>query len=351
MDLSEENRKREELRNILLELAASQDVLKEQESISAFCRRLEKLYYSPNKSEQYRHFYCDIFPLLTQIYQGDCSGNIDILGQNLELLRRSYCPVCEDEEGKLIDIKDNLRKLYDHVSLEIARITYTGSYFRQAVNTEQIDQIKYRIETLSKDTLDRQVEFKSKVSEYDDKICKYDKKITSFDDKAAEFDKKVSGIDTKLTETEKKIDKTKEKLDKSERDYIAILGIFSSVVLTFTAGIAFSTSVLNNISQVSIYRLIGIALVIGLVLINILFVMFHFTGKLVQNDASLKPFWGSNVVFIVLLAAVVVAWLFGCVEQRNSRFGRQSIPSSSVIAVSSSSSESEEPEIAPLPEQ
>lgn len=132
---------------------------------------------------------------------------------------------------------------------------------------------------------------------------------------------------------------------------ITILGIFSSVVLTFTAGIAFSTSVLNNISQVSIYRLIGTALVIGLVWINILFGMFHFTGKLVKNDISLVPFWISNSIFIVLLIAVVAAWLFGCVEQRNSRIEGQSIPSSSVVAVTSSSFESKEPEIDQLSEQ
>lgn len=316
MDLSEENRKREELRNILLELAASQDVLKEQESISAFCRRLENLYYSPNKDEEYRHFYCDIFPVLTQIYQGDYPGNIDILGQNLELLRRSYCPVCKDKQGNLVDIKDNLRKLYDHASLEIARINYTGSYFRQAANVGQIDTIKYNIENLSKSTQAQQEEFKSQ----------------------------VSGIDQKLKETE-------EKLNKSERDYIAILGIFSSVVLTFTAGIAFSTSVLNNISQVSIYRLIGTALVIGLVLINILFVMFHFTGKLVQNDVPLKPFGISNGIFIGLLIAVVATWLFGCVEQRNSRIEGQSTPSSSVVTVLSNSFESEERETDQLSEQ
>ena len=351
MDLSEESRKREKLRTILLELAASQDVLKEENAISAFCRRFENLYHSANKSEQYHHFYCDIFPLLTQIYQGDCSGSIDILGQNLELLRRSYRSVREDEQGNRIDIKDNLRKLYDHVSLEIARITYTGSYFRQAVNVDQIDQIKYRIETLSKDTLTQQVEFENKVSEYDSKICEYGERITSFDDKSAKFDEKVFEINTKLTETEKKIDKTKEKLDKSERDYIAILGIFSSVVLTFTAGIAFSTSVLYNISQVSIYRLIGTALVIGLVLINILFVMFHFTGKLVKNDVPLEPFEISNGIFIGLLIVVVIAWWVGCVEQRNSRIEGQSIPSSSVVAVTSSSFESKEPEIDQLSEQ
>ena len=36
-----------------------------------------------------------------------------------------------------------------------------------------------------------------------------------------------------------------------QKEYIAILGIFAAVVLAFTGGIAFTTSVLQNIHMVS----------------------------------------------------------------------------------------------------
>ena len=310
MDLSEENRKRAEFRQILQDLANSQEVLRDGKARVSFYRRLEDFYHLSTKDGHYRHFYSDIFPLLTQIFRGESSGSIDVLGENLRMIREGYQPINKDAEGNPIDIQSNLLKLYDHVNLEIARINYTNNFIRQAVNTEQVDELQNKVKTLIKDTENRQTEFNEKVAEFNSEIKD-----------------------------------TQEKLDKSERDYIAILGIFSSVVLTFTAGIAFSTSVLNNISQVSIYRLIGTALVIGLVLINILFVMFHFTGKLVKNDAPLKPFYISNGIFIAVLVAVIIAWGFGWVEKRNSYIDKECMPSSSLASVSSSSIENIETEI------
>ena len=56
MDLSEENRRRAKFRNILLELARSQDVLRGKDDRIQFYKRLEALYCSPNKKEKYRHF-------------------------------------------------------------------------------------------------------------------------------------------------------------------------------------------------------------------------------------------------------------------------------------------------------
>ena len=313
MDLSAENQKRGKFREILLDLAQSQEVLREKSNRVQFYQRLEELYYSPDEVEKYRHFYSDIFPLLTQIYRGDSVGSIDILSENLRILREGYRAINRDKDGNTINIEDNLRKLYDHVNLEVARINYTGEYVRQEVHTEQVDELQHKVKTFIQHTEEQQ----------------------------SKFDSKVSGFDEKIKETQNQLEETQNQLNKSERDYIAILGIFSSVVLTFTAGIAFSTSVLNNIGQVSIYRLLATALVIGLVLLNILFVMFHFTGKLIKNDAPLKPFLVSNGIFIVLLITIVIAWCSGCVENRNlriTRLGLENVTSSSVATSSNTSS-------------
>ena len=50
-----------------------------------------------------------------------------------------------------------------------------------------------------------------------------------------------------------------------EKEYISILGIFASIVLAFVGGLTFSTSVLANIDKASIYRLVIIACIIGIV--------------------------------------------------------------------------------------
>ena len=72
-------------------------------------------------------------------------------------------------------------------------------------------------------------------------------------------------------------------LGKQQREYISILGIFAAVVLAFIGGIAFSTSVLNNINTASVYRILVVSLIIGLVLINILFGLFYYVDRLVNG--------------------------------------------------------------------
>ena len=90
-----------------------------------------------------------------------------------------------------------------------------------------------------------------------------------------------------------------ERLGNAQREYIAILGIFAAVVLAFTGGIAFSTSVLQNLHISSIYRIVLVVVIIGLVLVNLLYGLFYYIGQLVNKNAenNLKPLWIVNLVF------------------------------------------------------
>lgn len=69
---------------------------------------------------------------------------------------------------------------------------------------------------------------------------------------------------------------TIEKADDMQKQYIAILGIFASIVVAFTGGIAFSTSVLENISNSSIFRILFVVVILAGVLINVVFILTHF---------------------------------------------------------------------------
>ena len=127
MDLKTEQEKRKEFCDILFGLAKDQEMLQDEAKRQDVYERLEKLYYSPNREDRYRHFYSDIFTVLTQIQQDPKQGDINILGQNLSLIRMEYRPQNRDEQGNIIDISDSIRKLYDHVSLDIARILYSAN--------------------------------------------------------------------------------------------------------------------------------------------------------------------------------------------------------------------------------
>lgn len=277
MDLSKEQVQRKEFCDILFELAKNQEFLQDKSTRHTMYKRLEALYYSPNKDERYRHFYSDIFTVLTQIQHDSSQGDINILGQNLSVIRAGYNPQNRDSEGTIIDIGDSIQKLYDHVSLDIARILYSDAGDRKTSGEEAIIDVQSQINQIQ-----------------------------------TEIDK--AKIAQKNVENE---------LGKQQKEYIAILGIFAAVVLAFTGGIAFSTSVLNNINTVNIYRIIIVSLIIGLVLVNVLFGLFYYVDRLVnglnEERKKLKPLIISNIVIGILLIITVCAWSCGLVENRNER--------------------------------
>ena len=234
MDLTKEFQQRKEFCDILFELAKSQKLLQDAYYRSNMYKRLESLYDAESKDKRFRHFYTDIFSVLTQIQQNSDLGDINILGQNLDMIRNGYKPQNKAVDGKrIIDVSDAIKKLYDHVNLDIARIAYSDGADRKISGESSIENLQSQINSMQREL------------------------------------QKAQEIKNDYEDTEKKIIDVENKLDNSQKEYITILGIFAAVVLAFTGGIAFSTSVLNNIAQASAYRTIAVALIIGLVLISV----------------------------------------------------------------------------------
>lgn len=111
----------------------------------------------------------------------------------------------------------------------------------------------------------------------------------------------------------------KKMLKESEKQYITILGIFASIVLAFTGGIAFSNSVLANINRASIYRLAFITALLGFILFNTICVMFEFVREINDKKMGLslknifkKPLWLiPNVVFASIMIISALAYYLG----------------------------------------
>lgn len=64
MDSAQEDKKREEFRSILFDLADMDFSLKDASARSKIYQRLERLYYSSTANTRFRHFYSDIFIVL-----------------------------------------------------------------------------------------------------------------------------------------------------------------------------------------------------------------------------------------------------------------------------------------------
>lgn len=273
MDLEKEFTQREDFKNILFALSQEKGLLQDNHTRLRIYQRLESLYHNSDSKLAFRHFYSDIFLILTTIQQNGEWGNIQILGQNLLEIRKEYRPMNKDGQGNLIDVSDSIRKLYDHVNLDIARMTCSDKLDRELLNEDHIKDIQAQIQFISK--------------------------------ASTELNQKNKNIEVQLKDTQKQ--------------YITILGIFAGIVLSFTGGVAFSTSVLQNLHLGSPYRLVFVVLLIGLVLLNMIFGLFYYLERLVRNKktSKLKPFIVTNIVIVLLLVMTTISWTFGLVERRN----------------------------------
>ncbi|GAA9700915.1 hypothetical protein VN0007_07760 [Helicobacter pylori] len=86
-------------------------------------------------------------------------------------------------------------------------------------------------------------------------------RLQDFDEKMS----RVKDVSNKLEDDlNKNYKKLSEELNKQQTQYITILGIFASIVLTFVGGLAFSTSVLSNIDKANACRLVFVMAFIAL---------------------------------------------------------------------------------------
>ena len=78
---------------------------------------------------------------------------------------------------------------------------------------------------------------------------------------------------------------------------------------------------MNNIDNVSIYRLVFTCLLLGCVLINVLYILFSFVLTIIKgNSLDIRTCLLPNIIIILLLFFTIKAWCNGVVETRNERF-------------------------------
>lgn len=269
MRILNEQEKRDSLNEVLMELSKSQDILKERKDRASFFVRLEAIYYNCNE-ENFRHFYSDIFSTLTLIDGDPSIGSLDILAQNMQAIKEGYLSKNTDENGNIIDISKEIVKLYDHTNLDIARINYT--------------------KTMTNDTISELTKNKLLVKDLEQKVQTAEESLRELSKKTIEDAKRLS---TQVQEKQKDM----------QKEYITILGIFASIVLAFTGGMAFSSSVLENIHKSSVYRITIIAFIIGLVFFNLIWLLIDFIRDI--NGKEIRKKWLWILVNLILIGGIL----------------------------------------------
>ncbi len=158
-----------------------------------------------------------------------------------------------------IDFKNKILKLYDHINLDIARFTY--------MNTIDED---------SKNSI---------------------KKVTE--------DLNFAG--QSANEAKSKADEVNKKALNMQKDYVTILGIFASIVITFSFTGSLSTSVLSNINKVNLGTLLAVISFLGLIIVNILFALYNFI--LVVNEKEKISIKSINFILIAFsILFFILSW-------------------------------------------
>ena len=93
-----------------------------------------------------------------------------------------------------------------------------------------------------------------------------------------------------------------------EKEYITILGIFASIIISFVAGITFSTSVLENMHSVGIYRLVLVILLIAFVLLNAINLLVRYIFRLNKAENCQFPMEKINKILAWLLGLLLLSW-------------------------------------------
>lgn len=256
---------RKELNDLLDELAKKQEGLKEEE-IWEYVKKLQGIY-----RDGFRHWYSDVFSIVARVYH-DNSDAARLLSNNIKDI---YQAVNQNEENgeDTLELRKSVKKLYDHVNLDVARMQDTEKQFKEWDRAQDSERRKLgdRVEALSE-------------------------KAESMRQKAESMQRKAENM---------------------QKDYITILGIFAAILITFVAGMTFSSSILNNIDKASIYRLTFVMLMIALMLFNLLHLLIDFIRKMQKGDmeARVKQSWLRSKMFVinaVLLLMVLIdfcCWL------------------------------------------
>lgn len=233
----------------------------------------EKL-YAPGGDVPFRHMYSEVCEIMYGFLSGETDDLVEGVPDRAFQLANSLGIVVGKMESRNQGSESckGARKLLDHVNLELTRMKYM---------TEQNKAVMKAIRNNRRSA------------------GRYESRLIAM---KRENDKRVMQLGEEV----------ESKLKTLQKEYIAILGIFASVIIAFTSGMAFSSSVLQNIDKASIYRLSFVVLIIGMFIFLMVTSLFVFLNRIsgISNDKMLQMVKRGATAFLILIAAVILARVF-----------------------------------------
>lgn len=260
----------------------------DQESLNKWCNKLCDFY-----KQNPRHSYSKITEYIISP-----DGGVEYMEKILPILENIRDSLREEKN----DIYKNVGKMIDHIQLEIVRIKYINEIMTQSVKDAFIE--------INNDQIDGFESLQSKMQGDLDNLEQKSQVLSeSIEQNLVNQDK----INSRVEELNNTADLAAKKVENAQTEIITILGIFASIVLAFVSGIAFSTSVLQNISNASIYKITFISCGIVLVLVNIIYMLLRYIMEIrnFRKETILYPKWliWLDVSISIVAIIMIVMWL------------------------------------------
>ncbi len=225
--LSKETREREiKLNNLLREL--SNEAIDESQC-EEIANRFKDIYRGG-----FRHRYSVFHPLLQEIMDSSDAdqGVSEFLTVNLNTLS-AYIEnkYINNGQGEHTKIYRPIYKLCDHINLEMTRIN------------EQRSQ----------------------------------------EGRLQELYARIGDAQTELERAKTDAEKARKKVNKAQTDMLAILSVFSAVILAFMGGMTFLGGAMSSISETRVYKFVIACCICGFIIFNTIFLLLYVVSKIIEK--------------------------------------------------------------------
>ena len=102
-------------------------------------------------------------------------------------------------------------------------------------------------------------------------------------------DQEIVELTKRLEEMERRVESSEAHLDDAKREYVTILGIFAAIVMALTAGIAFSSSALQNIGEASPVKIGAVLIPLACFLWNLVGLLIIFLREAIKGKGKAVP--------------------------------------------------------------
>lgn len=243
----------------------------------------------------YRHSYSSIFQTLSALRTQDQDSLEEFPDKIKTLLEYAFR---ESKNSQQDEAKSRLRnalyKLYDHVLLDVLRLNQieylTGDF------DEKTNQTKNQIKALSND-------FDNRSDELNTKISAVSKNILEGETEIQNLQARIADLTSRIAEADKRTESSEHKLENVQKEYVAILSIFATVIMAISGGLAISKETLAGVSSLNIWNLLAVFSFVGWMLLNLLFLLLHYISQILDRDKKLKY---DYLVFVNLVMLVIV---------------------------------------------